>query len=138
MANSPLGSTRWHEKVRYMENDESELAIYVDANGAMVVGNDADVEALLRIICAGAQPKARTLAKDALSAAAGAAGLASHAQHAGGRWVQLTAESSARLTELGVTSQVKGGVLAGSCVDVRGGLTNIRSSSCQRELPTPS
>lgn len=96
-----------------MENDESELGIYFDGNAAMVVGDDADVEAFLRIISVGDQPRARALAKDALSAVAGAAGLASHLQQRGGRWVQLTAESSARLSALGVTNQAKGGVLAG-------------------------
>ena len=96
-----------------MDNDEAELAIYVDADGAMVVGDDADVDALLQIISAGNHLKARTLAKDALSAVAAAAGVASHAQQAGGRWVQLTAESSARLNAMGISSQAKGGVLAG-------------------------
>ena len=80
-----------------MDDDAAELAIYVQGNAAMVVGENADVERFLQQISGSEHPRARALAKDALTAVAGAAGFASQIQQISGRWLQLTAESSARL-----------------------------------------
>ena len=46
-----------------IETDETELGINLDADGATVVGDNADVEALLQIVSDGIQPKARRLAR---------------------------------------------------------------------------
>jgi hypothetical protein len=96
-----------------MDNDELELGIYVEGDAAMIVGDDDDIDLLVERITAGEKPRTKPMTKDGMNAVAGAAGIASQFQAANGKWVQLTAESTARLRELAATNQPRNGLMAG-------------------------
>ncbi|MFD1212091.1 hypothetical protein ACFQ36_08560 [Arthrobacter sp. GCM10027362] len=96
-----------------MENESTELGIYVEGDAAMIVGNDDDIELFMRHISDGSPVKAKAMTKDALTAVAGVSGLASQAQLASGKWVQLTTESATRLKQLAATNPSKDGIIAG-------------------------
>jgi hypothetical protein len=97
-----------------MENDSAELGLYVEGEAALIVGDDADIDALIeRIWADDARPKSVSMTKDALAAVSAATGFASQSQANGGKWVKLTEESAAKLRDLAVNNPPKNGVMAG-------------------------
>src|SRR4051794_8709685 len=96
-----------------MENESTELGIYVDGDAAMVVGDEGEIDRLVAYLSGGSGLKGRALTKDALTAVAGLAGMASGVQAGSGRWVKLTPESAARLQQLAGTNLPRQGTLSG-------------------------
>lgn len=96
-----------------MENESTELGIYVDGDAAMVVGGEGDIDRLIAHLSGGSGLKGRALPQNALSAVAGLAGMASRGQAGSGRWVKLTPESAARLQQLAGTNLPRQGTLSG-------------------------
>jgi hypothetical protein len=96
-----------------MENESTELGIYVDGDAVMIVGNEGDIERLIAHLSGGSGLKGRALANDARTAVAGLAGMASPAQAGSGRWVRLTPDAAARLQQLAGPDWPGTGTMAG-------------------------
>ncbi|MCG2621275.1 hypothetical protein LVY72_05030 [Arthrobacter sp. I2-34] len=95
-----------------MDNESTELGIYVDGDVMMIVGHEDDIDHLIAQLSAGSGLKSRALTRDALAAVAGLAGMAPGTP-AGGRWVRLTPDAAARFGGVAGTDKPHHGVVAG-------------------------